>query len=362
MKRFCPKLPHLSLLIMAFFLFFSCEGPVGPAGADGTDGLDGVDGVDGIDGDVSCTACHSDGSIQVVNQQFVESQHSSGDIAVSYAGGRSFCAECHSHEGFLEFVATGDVVGNISAPSAWECATCHQLHESFDAEEDYTLRITEEVSFIYDNSVTADFGGGNICATCHQSRRAEPNTSNPGTEFTITSEHYGPHHGAQSNVLYGAGLAEIPGSMSYPDPGSSTHFTGASCTSCHMGDYDSGTGGHTFNPSVNSCTACHAGLSDFNLNNVVTDVTAQLDELRDLLEAQGVIVEAVEEVFEVDPETGDIVSVLVSDGYHPVEGTFSMAQVQAFFNWVGLFEDRSFGVHNPAYTEALLTNSIEAIN
>ena len=165
-----------------------------------------------------------------------------------------------------------------------------------------------------------------------------------------------------SDCRLGFRLAEIAGSMEYPDAGSSTHFTGASCTSCHMGEYDSGTGGHTFTPSVNSCTACHAGATDFDLNSTQTDITAQLNQLRDLLEAQGVIVEAVEEIFELDPETGDIVSVLVSDGYHPVKGTFTMAQTQAFFNWIGLLEDRSFGIHNPAYAEALLTNSIEAIN
>ena len=34
---------------------------------------------------------------------------------------------------------------------------------------------------------------------------------------------------------------------------------------------------------------------------------------------------------------------------------------QAFFNWIGLEEDRSLGAHNPAYFEALLDNSIEAL-
>ena len=358
MKTHTKNLP-IAIFAMILFAFFSCEGP---AGSDGLAGTDGVDGADGIDAQVSCLECHGDGSIQAVNQQFVESVHSGGLVAVSYAGGRSYCADCHSHEGFLEFVATGDVVGNIVSPSAWECATCHQIHETFDAAQDYALRISDPVSFIFDNTVTADFGGGNLCATCHQSRRPEPNTSNPGSTFTITSEHYGPHHGAQSNVLYGAGLAEIAGSMEYPAAGSSTHFTGASCTSCHMGTYDNGSGGHTFSPSVNSCTACHSGASDFNIGNTITDVTAQLDQLRDLLEAQGVIEETLVEIFELDPETGDIVSVLVSEGFHPVEGTFTMAQTQAFFNWVGLLEDRSFGVHNPAYAEALLTNSIEAID
>ena len=39
-----------------------------------------------------------------------------------------------------------------------------------------------------------------------------------------------------------------------------------------------------------------------------------------------------------------------------------MVQAQAFYNWIGLTEDRSLGVHNPRYVEALLSNSIEALS
>jgi hypothetical protein len=38
-----------------------------------------------------------------------------------------------------------------------------------------------------------------------------------------------------------------------------------------------------------------------------------------------------------------------------------MVVAQAFFNWIGLTEDRSKGVHNPRYIEALIDNSIEAL-
>jgi hypothetical protein len=48
-------------------------------------------------------------------------------------------------------------------------------------------------------------------------------------------------------------------------------------------------------------------------------------------------------------------------GYHPVVGTYPMVQAQAFFNWVGLEEDRSLGAHNPKYVKALLANSIAAL-
>ncbi len=360
-SRIFRKLTIFASVLLACCFMFSCEGPMGEPGLDGADGINGINGIDGIDGDAGCIECHGGVTLDVISTQFHQSVHSAGLVAVDYAGGRASCAQCHSHEGFVEFALFGEVGEDIAVPSPWECRTCHQVHETFDPEEDYTLRITDSRPFIFDETVTADFESSNICASCHQSRRAEPNVTNPGTEFTITSSHYGPHHGAQSNVVYGAGLAEIAGSVSYPAAGSATHFSDITCTTCHMGEYESGAGGHTFNPTINSCTACHAGIDDFNLNNVQTETAAQLDVLRDLLLAQGVIEEAVEEFFELDPETGDIVQVLVSDGYHPVRGTYSMAQAQAFFNWTGLVEDRSFGVHNPAYTEALIANSIEAI-
>jgi hypothetical protein len=358
MKAHIFKSTLATSLVAFLFVLVSCEGPVGPAGMDG---IDGVDGVNGVDGDVTCLVCHGTGTIETIDAQFHQSVHRAGAIAVEYAGGRSRCAQCHSNEGFVQYALNGSVDQDISAPTAWECSTCHTIHEKFDS-TDWGLRLGDPISFIYDESVTADFRGGNICANCHQSRRPEPNVSNPGSEFTITSKHYGPHHGAQSNVLYGAGLAEIAGSASYPEAGSATHFTASSCTGCHMAEYADGQGGHTWNASLSSCTDCHAGISDFDLNGTITEVRASLDQLRDLLIAQNVIEEGLEEIFELDPETGDVISVIVSDGFHPVPATHTMAQTQAYFNWVGLLEDRSFGVHNPAYTRALITNSIEAID
>jgi len=355
------KLLTFLLAILAVFAI-SCEGPAGPAGQNGANGTNGTDGTNGVDGNVTCLACHSSDNIQSVKEQFNQSVHSAGQIAVDYAGGRASCAACHSSEGFIEWAHNGEVAENISAPSAWECATCHGLHSTFEV-TDYALRADDPVEFIFDETVVADFGNGNLCSNCHQSRRAEPNITNPGTEFAITSTHYGPHHGAQSNVLYGAGFAEIAGSVSYPTAGSANHMA-ASCTGCHMADGGTATdqGGHTFNPSLKACNDCH-GASDenFNYGGVQTATHNQLEELKDLLLGLGVIEEGIEEVYELNPETGDIELVIYTDGYHPVVGTFPMEQAQAFFNWVGLEEDRSLGAHNPKYVNALLTNSIEAL-
>jgi hypothetical protein len=337
------------LLLIGFsfvFMLASCtkEGPMGPAGADGSDGTDGTD---GVDGNVTCLVCHSGTNMEAIQGQFWISAHSVGAIAVDYAGGRASCAPCHSHEQFVQVMTTGSVAGNISNPSAWECNTCHGIHKSFEG-KDYALRSSDPINPLFDETLTMDLNGNsNLCAVCHQSRRAEPAYGMevaPTDSFRITSTHYGPHHGAQGNVVAGMGFAEIPGSVEYPTAGNSNHLTQASCTGCHMADFGEGEGGHSFNPSLASCNECHgADNEDFNYGGVQTEVHEMLVELRDHLVDLHVLHGNDEE------------------GYHPVVGTYPTIQVQAFFNWVGLEEDRSLGVHNPKYVKALLRNSIEAL-
>lgn len=334
------------------FMAASCtkEGPMGPAGPQGPQGEQGPAGpagpagADGEDGQGVnlCMDCHSTESMMNIQAQFTTSVHSAGAIAVDYAGGRSYCAPCHSHEQFVQTMQLGGVLGNITNPSAWQCNTCHGIHESFTS-SDYALRTTDPVAANWNSEKTIDVGGNsNLCAVCHQSRRPEPNLSAPGETFEITSTHYGPHHGPQANILLGEGFAEIAGDEAYPAPGSYVHFD-FSCTGCHM--HDAGTGSnHSFNPDLSKCTECHSSATDFDIAGTQTAVAGQLDDLRDKLLALGVI--------EGDEE----------HGYHPVVGTYPMLHAQAFFNWIGLVEDRSLGVHNPGYVKALLANTIAALD
>lgn len=295
-----------------------------------------------VDNSESCKVCHSDQNMADVQFQFAQSAHSAGEAAVEYAGGRASCSQCHSSEGFLAF-AGGQEAQDIASPSPWECKTCHGLHKTFEV-EDYALRLDEPVALICDETVLVDLGNSNLCVNCHQSRRAEPNVDVPGETFNISSTHYGPHHGAQANVVWGAGFAELEGSLSYPNPGTTLHST-LGCTGCHMGEYSDGTGGHTYNPTLNACVTCHSEADDFDVHGGQTEVEELLVELRDVLVAQGVV-----EYVEAD------------EAYEPVVGEHSMVQAQAFFNWIGLEEDRSLGAHNPNYVKALLKNTIDALN
>jgi len=327
------------------FLAVSCvkEGPMGPAGTDGKDGVDGQDGMNGVDGNITCLVCHASENMESIKAQFAMSAHNVGAIAVDYAGGRQACAQCHSHEGFVQYAEFGSVLGDITAPSAWKCNTCHGLHKTFES-TDYALRLNEPIHPLFNPSITMDLGGNsNLCANCHQSRVPEPNIATPGETFRISSTHYGPHHGAQANVVAGMGFAEITGSVAYPEPGSSYHAE-ASCVGCHMGTYANG-GGHSWKPNLDACIECHGTeMEDFNYGNTQEIIHDQLIVLRDKLIDLGVVAGNEEE------------------GFHPVVGTYPMTQVQAFFNWTGLEEDRSLGAHNPKYVKALIANSIEALD
>lgn len=333
----------LAILAGMTLVFSNCtkEGPAGPAGTAGQNGVDGVngtDGTDGVDGNALCLECHTLAKMEGIGHSYEMSQHAIGDF-VGYAGGRNNCAKCHSHEGFTETLLTGrdTTAANIPIPTAFTCKTCHGSHVSFDPEEgDLTpLNATAPFTLIMDNhTTTIDMGNSNLCAGCHQPRTAAPVADESGM-FTITSSHYGPHHGPQSTVLEGIGGFEV--GAGYPEPGSDVHRQQSSCLDCHV-KYtpDADYGGHKFSAGVGACTTCHPDATDLDINGKQTEITELAEELKGLLMAQGV---------------------LDADG-HVVPGTYTINQAGAFYNYATVEEDRSKGVHNYEYVKTLLINSI----
>ena len=339
--RTFSKLLFFAFVIMCIAPSCVKEGPVGPAGADGTNG------VDGAAGSLTCLACHAGTNMDSKKSEFYMSEHSLGAVAVEEDGGNPTCARCHSSEGFIEYATLGSA-GKINKPSAWECATCHGIHSTFES-TDYALRLGGPVKSNIDATYMFDFkNGSNLCVNCHQARTAEPNIAKPGATFAV-SIRIGPHHGPQGNLVAGVGFAEIPGAIAYPAKGTSKHYS-TSCTGCHMATFDKtrSQGGHSLVPSLAKCNSCH-GATDTNYdhNGKQTTIAARLVVLRDLLVAKGIVTKT----------TVDGV-----DTYAPKAGTVPMVQAQAAYNYFGLVDDRSEGVHNPPYITALLENTIAALN
>ena len=167
------KLFLFSVIVAVMAASCTKEGPVGPAGPAGAQGAQGPQGpagpagADGEDGQGInlCLDCHATDQFINVQAQFTTSVHSAGAIAVDYAGGRAGCAPCHSHEQFVQTMQLGEVLGDITNPSAWQCNTCHGIHESFSS-DDFALRVNSAVEVYYDDTQTMDLGGNsNLCAT-----------------------------------------------------------------------------------------------------------------------------------------------------------------------------------------------------
>lgn len=350
---------NLSLLVLksAFLLMLviaisSCtkEGPAGPTGPAGTAGVNGSDGTDGVDGNAVCLECHNLTSKAAVTASYEASTHFNsnlmytGQTVYQYAGegpGRTACTGCHSEQGYIAWQYTGNLVypdtNGVQSAMPVGCITCHGSHATFDFEndgQDFALRSTEPVALImYDGATVLDMGdNSNQCASCHQPRTTGPEDDGTGN-FTITSSHYGPHHGPHSTTLEGIGAYEL--GAGYPTPGSSTHRTGASCVSCHMVESN----GHTWEVTMDACTSCHEGATDFDINGVQTDVLDLMDQLKAEMIGAGMWDE------EAD---------------HIIPGTYPVDQAGAFFNYAWVLDDRSNGVHNPSYIKTMLINSIGA--
>ena len=108
------------------------------------------------------------------------------------------------------------------------------------------------------------------------------------------------------------------------------------CVSCHLGD----TATHSFEPAVEACQACHSGAEDFDINGLQTEVQADLDALEAELIARG----------------------LLDEEGHPAVETVPEGEATALWNWIYIeHEDGSLGVHNPAYTRALIEESFAGL-
>jgi hypothetical protein len=327
-KKLMKRWAYISMSLaamLALFALVGCEGDQGPAGPTGPAGPAGTTG---------CQDCHNDTNIisgKVI--QWEESGHGTGESYVR--GTRSSCAGCHSGNAFRAMIAAGLDPGSVESgdpnPTRQDCRACHMIHEGDEYDSsDWELLSVAPVAFYADAGATYDGGVGNLCVNCHQPRRLIPEAVD-GVISGINS-HWGPHHGPQSSMLMGrVGAGPTVGSAS-------GHYSMImdTCNGCHMGEGAD----HTFEPDVDRCQECHMGAEDFDIENRQTNTAALIDQLGELLLAAKLIDENSE------------------DG-HPIVTEAPEDQAIALWNWLYVaHEDKSLGVHNPAYSQALLEDGI----
>jgi hypothetical protein len=384
------KLIGFLIIMASSLMFIGCTtdyaeiaGPAGQTGADGADGADGVAGADGL-GIAECVSCHSDTHREAIYDSFDLSGHFLGTHTGGNYGSRESCSRCHSNDGYVDLLERGfvqpggyysfgppeyviddngtpddptddflvleddpdspvfglPVIENESFNNSAKirCTTCHNVHRSFDFENDGNDKALRQgfmpVTFFADATLPVfDRGLSNTCANCHQPRNSYE-VPVAGDDITITSSRYGPHHGPQSTMVEGLFGAEIAGSVTYPDNGTSSHAE-ASCITCHMGETTDGSDGqHSWWPTDNACAACHSTIP-----TEVVGFEAGMASLKAKLLALGAI----------------------TDSDRTVTGTWPANVAMAVWNYRTLLEDQSNGIHNPVYSIALLQNSLAVL-
>jgi hypothetical protein len=279
--------------------------------------------------DLTCTQCHNDTSIITGKKAaWNDSIHGTGEAFVR--GTSAGCAGCHSGGGFSEMIAAGLSPDKVESgdpnPTHQDCRTCHQIHVTYTG-DDWALETNAPVALYSYEGVTFDGGSGNLCANCHQPRRAFAAVDG---QVDWNSTHYGPHHGPQSAMLLGVAGATVG------EPAAHATLVENTCVTCHVGENDD----HSFEPNVAACQSCHSGAESFDINGFQTEVAAKLEELKAALIAEGMLTEEDEAVVGVYPE----------------------AQAAALWNYITIaHEDHSMGVHNPTYTMELIDASLAAL-
>jgi hypothetical protein len=282
-----------------------------------------------------CMGCHNDTTLITGKQTaWDESVHGTGTAYVR--GSSASCAGCHSGGGFSAMVAAGLDPGTVEAgdpePTRQDCRACHQIHTSY-TDADWALETTAPVTLYAVEGTTFDGGKGNLCANCHQPRRAFPEAVDG--MITGISSHWGPHHGPQSAMMLGVAGAGVDDGR----PSAHAMLVRDTCVTCHLGAGDD----HSFEPSVAACQSCHSDAENFDIDGLQTEVQAMIDELGEALVAAGAIDENSEEGHPIVTEAPENVAI-------------------ALYNWIYVaHEDKSKGVHNPAYTKALLQAGLDAL-
>jgi len=301
----------------------------------------------------NCAWCHDAGTHHVYPEQWDVSGHANPP---AYPAGRASCVRCHTGIGFLDFV-NGDEPRTGYVPIT--CATCHDPHS--DANE-HQVRTTEAT--LANGYVVTEGGLGKLCMNCHQSRQDAP-------KYTETpSGHFGPHYVPQADMINGTNAVTF-GKVLPTSP----HLTAIenSCVECHMAaahvDAQGNVikvGAHSFKvtsddsvDNVAICEECHGDVGEsfdekkFFVNGKADHDADGVDEglqeeVHGLLETLAALLPATEGHDAYDP-------------HDDPDSNWTKTELKAAFNYDYVYYDHSYGIHNPAFTVALLKVSIQAL-
>lgn len=368
------RITFYTIAAIVFIITVAVVGCKGPEGSQGPPGDTTVLNLEGFAPGIKCGSCHNadtDSLYHVAGRkyQWAQSKHAAGGD--SERNSKS-CAGCHTTEGFIQRMNAGSftAVTDQYIPSPPGCFACHSPHSrgDFSLRKATPVTISSNINNVPD--ATFDYGKGNVCVQCHQTRAMTPKMDGnaPGDSITITSSRWYSHYGVQGQMLMGDGGFKFPG---YTYTGNSFHTASTTvkqegCPVCHMAEQvyppSTGTGkagGHTMKLSydaagkpsdlVTGCktTGCHASITTTDYKGVQTTVTAYLDTLHTLLVNKGWI--------DNNPSSSNYGLVNIVGGKRVIKPA---VKAGALYNYFFVEHDLSEGVHNTKYAIELLQSSI----
>ncbi len=298
------------------------------------------------------------GAHEYYSEQYYASVHANPTTLAR--GSSASCAQCHSGSGFVAWIKGNKAPLTTAPPLAKiACAVCHDPH---DATNSFQLRT--ETATLQNGVAISDIGEGALCMNCHQARTEA--VSYTDDYLNKLSTHYGPHHGPQGDVIAGTNAITFGHNIS-----SSPHMQVADgCIACHMASASVNPDGsrqlfgshslnmvdpRTGNDNVAACAPCHGDIgthfSDkkYYINgNADLDGNGQADGLQ--IEMEGLL----NKLALLLPPVGST-DVSITDS------SVTLTQAQAAYNYFMVEEDRSLGIHNPAFTFGIMKASIEAL-
>lgn len=392
------------------------KGPAGPAGPIGDSGSMGAAGSNSEGAlNVSCLSpCH--GFTGIVAQWQTSTHYATylanaGGTEVATWTGATACGNCHAIDAIAQRMA-GDVgfvgttgpsdtahgkLGYITSTTSTlaeatytghstvaevHCTTCHDVNADNDPHRtgapnyiagtfplrvattptDQTLIEKGSALGTSDGTPAGKYGVGNVCITCHRSRKDVTNyvlASN-----NLSSVNWGPHEGPQADVYSGKGGYHYAG-QTYQNSSHQAFKNG--CVNCHMPPVveNAGIGNHSFYAQLSACQqgGCHVDTTSFDVIGGMSAMGTNIQDLRVALNDAGYLTRSTAAPYAPLSAT-DLKDLNFSlDKSRPdVANTALSADIAgAVYNYLLLARGSASGVHNPLYTRQLVFDSYKAI-
>ncbi|HEV2721681.1 MAG TPA: hypothetical protein VG323_16805, partial [Thermoanaerobaculia bacterium] len=227
-----------------------------------------------------CAVCHGEPARHGRFQQWQLSAHSNYETAQS-EGTDPTCGKCHSAQGFVQWSDSSFNTANLNVTWTADqvhpqtCQTCHDPHAegttSSDANTNATVRVSGKTPLLMAGFTANNVGRGAVCMTCHNGRRGlrDDNAGN----FTVSDAARAPHEGPQADILMGQNLYLTK----VGNPGFHS-MVADSCVNCHMEQTAApssislpGVGtNHTFYADPAICSKCHTNITAAGVQGAVT--------------------------------------------------------------------------------------------